>query len=138
MIFIKIKNNKKFMGELFAGNIFDIFQISNCVIKTFSVIKIAGNRNFQWYSEDKKSLKEFCFWLEIKEMVYNVIKGTKTPDLLNIIFMEDCDKNEGDVGVMNLKYENDEINIVVGYNYSTFSMDKSNEKEWESIVITLM
>lgn len=138
MISIKIKNNKKFMGELFAGNIFDMFQISNCVIKTFSVINISGNRNFEWYTEDKSSLKEYCFWMEVKEIVYNIIKGTKTPDLLNIIFLDDCTENEGNAGVLNLKYENDEINMVVGYNYTVFSMDKTNEKEWEKKVISLL
>ena len=138
MISIKIKNNKKFMGELFAGNNFDIFNISNCVIKTFSVITISGNRNYKWHEEDKSSFDEYCSWKEVKETVYNIIKGTKTPDLLNIVFLEECVENENNVGVMNLKYENDEINIVVGYNYATFSMDKSNEKEWEKKVISLL
>ena len=40
--------------------------------------------------------------------------------------------------LLNLKYENDEINIVAGYNYAAFSLDKSKEKEWEKKVMSLL
>ena len=138
MISIKIKNNKAFMGELFAGKCFDGFYITNCLIKTFSVITISGKRNYEWYEGEKESLKEYCSWMEIKEMVYNVIKGKKTPDLINITFVEECANEACNTGVLNLKYENDDIYIVVGYNYATFSMDKTDEKQWEKEVVTLL
>lgn len=135
MEIIHIKNVKQFMGELFAGVAFDDFYVTSCEINMITKITIDGKRSKRW-SEDNGG-KTFCSWKEIKELVYNVIRGSKSPSLFKIVFSK-RDESEMEVyegnGIITLKFEDDTATITTGYISKEFTLDKTAEKEWDIAV----
>lgn len=152
MIQFDIKNSKKIMGDIFIGDFVDDLYVVECEIHMMSQINIDGKKCKKWFvdeakdkvgseaedkagneAEDKVGSENecgiYCKWKQLKEMVYNIIKGKKTPSFLKIVFVE----NENDIktGVLNLKYQDEKVFLTTGYICREFILDKSFEKEWD-------
>ncbi len=149
MIALKILEIKNFMARLFQKNDFDDFLVSEAEVQTAAGYKINGHRNHSFYSEEElKGLKEpdFLSWTELKPLVFQMIRGSKTPQLLSVVFRLTDDTVEqllADSGAkisrkeisgayVNLRYQAGELMIVTGTSFCTFVLDKAFEQRLDS------
>lgn len=148
MIALNIVDVKDFMSKLLVGDIFDTFWMTEMEILTGNQFKINGHLNQSWFDKEeleKNGEREYAKWKEIKPFAFQIVKGNKTPQALKIIFMypqngiakfldeigSNFCKEEVEGLFLNIRYEKNILHIITGVSISTFSMDKSLEKEWD-------
>ncbi len=131
MIAINIENVKEFMSKLFAGDGFDRFHIAKCELTTFFEINIDGRRHEGWYDTDEKPSDPTgqVTWKEIKPVVYQLIRGKKTPEKMRIDFCHYMP--DGDVGSLRVEYDRDALTVYTGYMQREFSLDRQRQQEWD-------
>ncbi len=142
MIALSISEIKKFMVHLLSMDTFDDFRLQKAELGLRSMITIDGKLNKDYDSgetaDEEEEISEYVGWNTIRDMVYQMIKGKKTPSSMNIILRNDkfSDIRDENVSVyyLNIKYEAGALQIVTGVAYKTFSMDKSTEYEWDNYV----
>ena len=141
MIYFKVKNVKSFMSILFGSKVFDKILVSECEIHTITQITISGQRSKKWCKDMELDANTFigdvsyCRWEEIKEIVYGMIKGKKAPSYMKIIFATKIDSDKpSDNAVFTVKYEEDSVNVITGYQSFEFSIDRTMEKRWDNMV----
>ncbi|MEG1993258.1 MAG: DUF5721 family protein [Acetivibrio sp.] len=148
MTAFKIVEIKSFMGQLLLQEVFDNFLVSDIEIQTANFYKINGRLNKSWFEEEEKELvsnREYSNWRELKGLVYQIIKGNKSPQSMKLVFqlskentmkiveragssfsMEDVD------GLfLNLRYEKGELTLITGTSMKTFTLNKTLEQEWD-------
>lgn len=136
MIYIKINNVKQFMRYIFAGDIFDNLYVTDCEIHTVTVINISGVQSKKWI-ETNESASKYCTWSQIKGIVYNVIRGNKSPSFLKIIFSNNSDEQVS-TGTITLKFEDEKAVLITGFADVDFSLDKTMEKNWDKYVTEIL
>lgn len=151
MIALKIAEVKNFMGQLLLQEIFDNFLVSEVEIQTANTFKINGRLNPSWFDETEKEQmgqKEYADWRNLKALIYQIIKGNRTPHLMKIVFQlskENTDKivkraGSGflpeDVGglFLNIRYEKGELAVITGTSMKIFTLSKALEQEWDQNV----
>jgi hypothetical protein len=91
---------------------------------------------------------EFSSWKEIRPVCFDLIKGKKTPVSFKVVLLANNGLIEKiaanpDCGVaanlirslvLNIRYENGKVTCITGTSFTTFVMDKSVEKIWDSYV----
>ncbi len=154
MISIDIKNIKNFMSNLLVKDTYDTLLISEISIVTGNTYTISGAVNTSFYSQEELSRfngDRYAPWKNFRGLCYDIIKGSKTPDFLKIIFVlpgsmvldiiaqNNLDFSPDDIQALfiNLKYQDDRLTCVTGVAMSTFTMDKSLEKAFDRFVSTL-
>ena len=151
MIYLKINDIKKTMLELFGSESFDALYLLETEALTAALLHIDGKRNPDWYDSDEidYNLTEWMTWKEIKGMVFEYIKGSKTPKLLKISLKAD------DMTALNLieksgcmdaystmkpglhiqfRYENGQLGLVTAVSFNEFTMDRTLERAWDEAV----
>lgn len=148
MISLKILDVKSFMSNLLIQEVFDAFLLVDLDISTFNNFHISGYINKSFYSEEElEALKEqeYSKWKQVKPIVFNLVKGNKTPLSFKIVFVASTNVlekmieesgiriNPGDVGglFLNLKFELGVLNLITGTSFKTFTLDKSLEVQWD-------
>lgn len=131
MIALQIENIKKFMVELFQGEMFDRFRVGECEVLTFVRFTTDGRRNEAWYDTEEKSLDDtgLVGWKELKPIVFELIKGKKVPEKMCIDFCHYMPS--GDMGSIRVQYENGVLHMFSGYMQKEFSMDRSGQYSWD-------
>ncbi|MFP4698175.1 MAG: DUF5721 family protein [Eubacteriales bacterium] len=151
MITLKIIEIKPFMEKLFKSNVFDDFEISNVEVSSLTDFKITGTLNKKYLSSDEIEIignQKLIQWNQIKDTVFHMIKGQKTPLYLKIIFSLSPDKkqtfiehnnidiiNEQVNGLfINLKYDRTALTCTTGTSLQIFTKDKTLEQLWDKSV----
>ena len=144
MRLFKVKSVKKMMSGLLINNVFDEFLLNSLKLTTMVEYEIDGTYNKLWGDYDNQYIR----WKDIKPMVYELIKGNKTPTRIKAIMIAPINNmlggiesglpSEQDGYVLNIKYENDELAITSAVSYKTFSLDRSKEKAWDDKVEKLL
>lgn len=139
MLALKIENVKDFMSRLFAGDMFDKFQVRECEVTTFTTFSTRGQLNKEWFDSDEKETlgsEELVTWLQLKTIIYSLIKGNKTPSKMKIDF---CHYREnGDCGSLRLQFENQELFLFTGYMQKEFSLEKEKQINWDESCIQFL
>ena len=146
MVSVKIKSTKNFMQKLLRAEIFDVFLLLEGTVITSCSYTLDGHlqkefyTNEEWEDEEIRPY-EFVRWADMKELVFQMIKGTHTPVYMKFSFMlrPEIAKQYELTGeeslikgyVLNIRYENGVITCMTGVSYSGFSMDKEPEKLWD-------
>lgn len=152
MISFKIEHTKDFMNKLLLQEAFDAFLVKEANISTFQTLHIDGSRNKSFYTtEELEELgpdMDFVRWSEIKALCFQAIKGKKTPLSFKFVFKlseKNTEKfllqtgvsfNTSDVSglFLNISFENGIIHCVSGTALKIFTMEKSLDTEWDSMV----
>lgn len=149
MISAKIKSTKNFMQKLLRTEVFDTFLFVEGTVITSCSYTLDGHLQRDFYTteewEDENICPyEFARWVDMRELIFQMIKGTHTPVYLKFSLMlrPDFAEQYGLPGseqlikgyVLNVRYEKGAISCVTGVSYSGFSMDKEPEKRWDKIV----
>jgi hypothetical protein len=141
------------MSKLLISDIFHTFLLSEATITTFNTFTINGYIQKDFYSSEELedsslSHQTLSTWETIKPLCFDIIKGKKPPLSFKIIFML-SEKNvkklleqsgigltENDINglFLNIKFSNNSLHCVTGTSLKVFTMDKSLETEWDSMV----
>lgn len=148
MIAFKVVEVKNFMGQLLLHEIFDKFLVSEIEVVTSNEYKINGRLNKDWFDDSEREEiqeREYSTWNELKGMVYQIIKGNKTPRFMKIVLQlskENTNKvveragngfsmEDVDGLFLNIRYEKDELTLITGTSMKTFTLNKALEQEWD-------
>ena len=138
MIVLKIENVKEFMQHLFQTDMFDKFCVGRCEVTTFVNFTTDCRKNPDWYDSDEKQGETGILvrWLELKPVIFSLIKGRKTPSRLAVdlcYYMPD-----GDMGSMRIQFENGSLIVYTGYMQHEFTLDRGKQQNWDENCITFL
>ncbi|MDD3173912.1 MAG: DUF5721 family protein [Herbinix sp.] len=148
MISLNVTEVKPFMAKLLTNTTFDSFLLREMELATFTNFTITGLLNEAFFSKEEleeREDKHFILWCDVRQAVFSMIKGNKTPLSLKIVFQlptllcEELVQRSGgrlkseDVGGLyfNIRFEKGELHIITGTAIKTFTMDKTLEQEWD-------
>lgn len=151
MISLSITDVKQFMSHLLIKDTFDTFLLSEANIVTANTFTIQGNINKEFFSDEElKALpnQQYSFWTQIKPFCFSLIKGSKVPSSMKIIFLlspaqvlsllETVDTEFTDSEInglfMNLRYQDGKLTLISGTSLRTFSLDKSIDKAFDQYI----
>ncbi len=151
MVAFQIKEVKNFMARLFKQDDFDAFAVKEGQVQTAAGFTINGHRSHDFYTpEELEELSEpdFMLWAELKPLVFALIRGAKTPQMLNIVLQltkENVQVVLVDSGAklaveeiagayLNVKFQAGELMVVTGVGFHSFVMDKTFEREFDGWV----
>lgn len=159
MIALEIKGTKNVMNALLRSEQFDSFLVEEAVITTFNTFHIDGHLVKEFYSSEEleeleKNQKStaFSYWSEIRPVCFQLIKGKKTPVSFKVVLhaapqlIEKIAANpECGVAanlirslVLNIRYDSGKVTCITGSAFTTFVMDKSVERLWDTYVRQLL
>lgn len=142
MLAFTIYDTKIFMALLLKGNTFDAFELRSLDVTTFASFQISGKRNKEFYNLDEQEFFQtrFCSWKEIRPYAFEVIKGTKLPKSIKIVFsLEENELQKFDNAsalFLNIQFENNEILCTTGCSQIEFSLDKSLDYNWDQWILS--
>lgn len=148
MTALKILEVKGFMGQLLFHEMFDSFYLSELEIHTANIYKINGRLNKSWFDDDERErvgAREYAYWKDLRPFAYQIIKGSKTPRMMKLVFLLSAGNTRKlveqsgvpvkpeEVGglFLNLHYESGALRLITGTSTKTFTMDKSLENQWD-------
>ena len=146
MVALGIKDVKHFMGKLLGSDLLDSFLLEEAAVHTYNTFVIDGRMNRDFYSEEEWNEPEirpyeFSEWKKMRGILFELIKGRKTPVSFRFVlhlmpqFVEGVVK-KADSGVtpdqikalvLTCKYEEGTLRLLTGTAFHTFVMDKSVE-----------
>lgn len=153
MIALKISEVKDFMNKLLCQEVFDHFLIQEAVINTNVSYHIDGKIQDGFYSEEELEENDltglsFLPYSMLKNQCFNLIKGKKTPsyfkfslllspeNLKRTLSSTGSSYTENDISAifLNIRFQNGELTITTGISYRIFSVDKTLEHEWDTLL----
>ena len=151
MVAFNIVDVKDFMNKLLIGEVFDNFLLVSFEISSFAKVTIDGLRNEVW-DEDSESLGKYLNWKELRNKVSLLVKGDRIPLTMKAVFrlsqtntekvaakLGINDAVEKDYGLFfNLKFENNEVNIVTGVSVTDFLISKELGNLWDEDLIKFL
>ncbi len=155
MISLNILEVKAFMAKLLTNITFDSFILRELELQTFTNFSISGQFNEGFYTKEEleeRQDKLYIAWQDVRQIVFSMIKGNKTPLSLKIVFQapealceELIQRLRGklrleEIGGLyfNIRFEKNELRIISGTAIKTFTLDKTLEQEWDREVMNIM
>ncbi|MDD7402506.1 MAG: DUF5721 family protein [bacterium] len=155
MIALNILDIKNMMAQLLLRETFDNFYLEEASVTTFANLKINGRRNQEWYdTEERDGEKSYLvFWKEVRNILFQYIKGKKTPAFFSIslkLCNEEAGKyiqdekvlhllNEGKIEfLLHFRFEKEKLFVVTGSSQKEFIIDKMPENSWDMSVKNYM
>lgn len=155
MISLNLPEVKTFMAKLLANTTFDSFLLREMELMTFTGFTITGQFNEAFFTKEEleeRGENRSILWSEVRQIAYSMIKGSKTPLSLKIVFqlpeepsVQLIDSFGGrlrkeEVGglYLNVRFEKGELRIITGTAIKTFTLDKSLEQEWDKLVRNIL
>lgn len=141
MRIFEIENRKKFMAVLFGTDFFYPFHLVKAEIKTCASYVIEGKA----LGEGEKG---YVSWERMKEPVFQIIKGKKSPSLFFLVMEPDKEWLEERLRVqdlsfcLNVRFEQkkaepkpvDTLVLTAGVSGADFLLAHQMEKEWEQVI----
>lgn len=153
MISLRIAEMNRFMAKLLKGEAFDSFLLKEGFLRTNMEYRFQG-RVFPEYfdTEERERLKEeYVFWDEIKPVVFELIKGKKTPLAFTFTllltrkaveeFLTAYGVSEGDDRpslYLQIRFEHGMGHVVTGTARNVFTLDKSLDEAWDTEAVRLL
>lgn len=150
MIALNILDLKDFTKNLFIGNTFDPFLLSEGSITTYCTFNIDGTLHRDFYSqEEQDSLRladrDYTSWEECKPYCFSIIKGKHTPLYFKFVFhlsRENIEKFLVSSGVpmspddvfglfLNITYDGTTLSCTTGTSMRTFTLDRTLDNSWD-------
>ena len=152
MIAFKIVDVKDFMNKLFIGEVFDNFLLVSFEMNDIVKLTIDGTRNEAWIEDEDKELGRYVSWKELRSKVSLLVKGDRVPQAIKIVFRlseTNTEKVTAKLGInnavekdyglfFNLKFENNEVNIVTGVSVTDFLISKELGNLWDEDLIKFL
>lgn len=148
MLAFELTEVKECMSKLLLSDIFDPFLFIEGVIVTFGTFHIDGFLKKEFFEEDCAPEREYMLWKDVREYCFSLIKGKRTPLRFQFVFglsksnIEKLLTGQGlsytlqDVKglYLNIKYDGKGLQCTTGTSMNLFTMDKSLEQAWDTMV----
>lgn len=153
MIALQLNNIKDFMNKLLCSDIFDNFLLQEAVITKAASFVIDGHIQKEFYSStelselglDSYSILPFKL---LRTNCFDLIKGKQTPGSFKFVFLLSPENVESTLSSLkstftpndikglfiNILFHDQTLTLTTGISYSTFSLDKSLDVEWDILV----
>lgn len=157
MIALQILDQKEFTKNLFIGNIFHPFLLSEATITTFNTFHIDGSLRKNFYTEEEQAAmhmenREYAKWEESKPFCFQIIKGKHTPIYFKIVFhlsRDDMERFLKSAGVLmtaddvfglylNITYDGKNLICTTGSSMKIFTLDKTLDNSWDLWVMAFL
>lgn len=149
MLAIKIDDIKVFTTNLFSGELFDEYYVTDIEISTYNTFSINGLINQAYYEEE---VKPYSYWKDLKPLCFDLIKGKRLPLAFKIVlklsneqrlkFIEDFElkdfSDKLEECFINIIYEDRTLNLTNGIFLNDFVLDKSADKAWDKYIIDIL
>lgn len=147
MIALKLTSVKDFMSHLLLSETFDNFLFIEGEIVTFNTFTIDGYIQKDFFPEEDPP-GEYSLWKSLREYCFTLIKGRKTPlsfkfifslspkNIARLITQNSLDYTPDQVQglYLNIRYDGTTLQCITGTSLKTFTMDKSLEQSWDTMV----
>lgn len=151
MILLNISSVKECMAKLLLSEVFDPFEFIEGEITSFATFRFDGYLKKDFFDSDELDLigsREHALWKDMREFCFSLIKGKKTPlgfkfvfglsrpNIEKLLSQQGLDFSSSDVAglYINLKYDGQHLQCVTGTSLRTFTLDKSLEQAWDTMV----
>ncbi len=161
MTAIDLTDVKGFMGKLLASDTFDDYLILEAVITKANTFTIDGRLNEEYISrmegneepaESQEPRASLQTWGNVRNICFELIKGKVLPVYMKVVLQLPASavnlvlsRSGAAVSLdtikglyLNITYERGELHAVTGMYLSTFTMDKSLEREWDAYAAELL
>ncbi len=145
-----IEDVKTLMNELLVNEKYDSFYMFETRLKVAMDYYINGKINKEFFdTEDlKEEIYDYISWKDIKNTVFELIKGKRLPisfklilmfnreNIERLIEMNNIPVNPQDVSALflNIYYENGALTVTTGTSLKVFTLDKTLEHLWDDTV----
>ena len=151
MIALQVEGLREFTQHLFVRDTFDAFWLSEADIRTKADLIIQGRIDPGFFASndtdagpadtsghsEENGAPAYLTWGEVRHYCYEWIKGPVLPLSFRVL-LRDPERTE-DEAYLNIRYERDKaLFITTGYAQKTFSMDRTDEREWDDEVRTFL
>ncbi len=151
MILLKISGIKECMSKLLLSEAFDPFEFIEGEITSFATFRLDGYLKKDFFDSDELEMisnREHALWKDLREFCFSLIKGKKTPlgfkfvfglsrpNIEKLLSQQELPFTSSDVDglYMNLRYDRHHLQCVTGTSMRTFTLDKSLEQAWDTMV----
>ncbi len=154
MIALQITELKSFMGKLLKTPVFDDFLLQEATLQMGISYVIDGHINETFYQndeafDDSKLLPEFISYGEVRNTLYSLIKGKRTPlglqvvlqlssERCSLLFPEGTDAHMIKGLLFNIRYDGAKAMITSAVSYYSFSLNKTPELIWDEALMTFL
>ena len=143
MVLYEIRGDdlKALMNHLLKNSTFDKFQVRGVEVCTYTKMSLSGIIEKSYYpeSERKGISRNYCLWSELREYVFEWIRGERQPKIIKIIFSLDEEVMSGihanaAAMFLNLNFEEGIVKFTTATAQKNFEMDKSLDNSWDDMV----
>lgn len=148
MIALSLIEVKECMSQLLLTENFDPFLFIEGEIMTFSTFTMDGYLKKEFFDGDEAPEREYALWKDVREYCFSLIKGKRTPlsfkfvlglsdsNIQKLLEGQGLDYQPQDVRglYINLRYDGMKLQCVTGTAMNIFTMDKSLEQAWDTMV----
>ena len=152
MISLTINNTADFMNKLLVNETFDNLLLSEATFQTACSYTIDGRINPSFYNSvelQEIGNRIYMTWKSQRPHAFNLIKGSKVPTSLKIIFALsetataklikdnniDLALEDIDGLFININYKDDAVTIITGTSLKVFTLDKTLEKAFDNYLL---
>ena len=140
-------NTKKCMAELLLRETFDSFLFIEGSVTTFNKFTIDGYIHSDFYEDDAPA-ESYSSWKSLREFVFSIIKGKRTPLDFHFVFSLSADavrtliaenaldfQPESVQGLyLNFRFDGSTLTCVTGTSLKVFTLDKSLDHTFDKWV----
>lgn len=151
MILLHISSVKECMAKLLLSEAFDPFEFIEGEITSFATFRFDGYLKKDFFDSDELETignREHALWKDVREFCFSLIKGRKTPlgfkfvfglsrpNIEKLLSQQGLSFTSSDVDglYINLRYDGQRLQCVTGTSMRTFTLDKSLEQAWDTMV----
>ncbi len=153
MIALHLPEVRVFMNKLLCTENFDNFLLQEASIQGNISYHIEGALHRDFYTEDELEQEHlsglsFIPYGKVRTQCFDLIKGKRTPAffkfvlLLSPVNLEKTLQQSGSnltlqdvtAAFINLKFQNNQLLLTTGISYRTFTIDKSLDHEWDTLI----
>lgn len=153
MIALNLPDIKDFMHTLLCTDTFDNFLLMEAAIYGSCTWEMDGSINTDFYSSEELTEQgldglSYMPFSHLRTQCFDLIKGKRTPTYFKFIFLLSPANLARTLGqthssftpedisgmFINLKFQQGNLSLTTGISYRIFSVDKSLEQEWDSLV----
>lgn len=146
-----IEDIKGFMNNLLIKERYDSFYLYEARIKTSLDYYIGGKLNKDFFDSDELEQninQEYIVWKDIRNSIYEIVRGNRLPISFKIILMFNRDNierlvemnnlpiNPDDISALffNINYAKEILTVTTGSSLKVFTLDKTLENTWDDTV----
>ena len=150
---IALNISEDFMNKLLCTETFDNFLLKEATIQSSMTYSLDGTLNQDFFSSEEletNGLSGLAFlpYGQVRTQCFDLIKGKRTPSYFKFVLLlspinlartlEQTHSSftpEDITGMfVNLKFQGGKLLLTTGISYRIFSVDKSLEQEWDSLM----